>query len=44
MTEVERIKFNKRVNQMVNELEVLTYYKHHYVRKRGLKTKIKELV
>ena len=36
--------FNKRVNQMVNSLETITYYKHHYVRKTGLKRKIKELL
>lgn len=35
---------NKRVNQAINELETITYYKHHYVRKTGLKKAIKELM
>jgi hypothetical protein len=33
-----------KVNKMVNDLETITYYKHHYVRKAGLKKKIKELI
>jgi hypothetical protein len=33
-----------KVNRMVNELETITYYKHHYVRKTGLKKKIKQLI
>lgn len=36
-------KFNKQVNQLINSLETITYYKHHYVRKTGLKKAIKKL-
>ncbi len=35
---------NAKVNRMVNELETITYYKHHYVRKTGLKKAIKALL
>lgn len=35
---------NTRVKDMVNELETITYYKHHYVRKTGLKKAIKALL
>lgn len=35
---------NKRINELVNELETITYYKHHYVRKTGLKKTIKETI
>jgi hypothetical protein len=35
---------NKRVNQAVNKIETITFYKHHYVRKAGLKKVIKELM
>lgn len=34
----------KAVNTMVNSLETITYYKHHYVRKTGLKKAIKQLI
>lgn len=35
---------NAKVNRTVNELETITYYKHHYVRKTGLKKAIKALL
>lgn len=35
---------NKLVNQLVNELETITYYHHHYVRKSGLKKRLKRLL
>lgn len=34
----------KRVNDTVNEIETITYHKHHYVRKTGLKKIIKDIV
>lgn len=44
VTPKEEARFNKQVNDMVNSLETITYYKHHYVRKTGLKRKIKDLI
>lgn len=44
ITPKEEARFNKQVNDMVNSLETITYYKHHYVRKTGLKRKIKDLI
>lgn len=44
ITPQEEARFNKWVNDMVNDLETITYYKHHYVRKTGLKRKIKDLI
>lgn len=33
-----------RVNRAINQLESITYYKHHYIRKTGVKKIIKELL
>lgn len=33
-----------KVKELVNNLETITYYKHHYVRKTGLKRAIKQLL
>lgn len=35
---------NGEVKHLVNSLETITYYKHHYVRKTGLKKAIKQLI
>ena len=37
-------KSNGEVNRMINGVETITYYKHHYVRKTGLKKKIKQQI
>jgi hypothetical protein len=34
----------KKINDLVNSAETITYYKHHYIRKTGLKKAIKNLV
>lgn len=34
----------RQIARMIDELETITYFKHHYVRKTGLKRKIKKLV
>jgi hypothetical protein len=34
----------KAINEMVNQLETITYHKHHYVRKTGLKKAIKQAI
>lgn len=44
MTDRELAKRNKKVNDLVNSVETITYYKHHYIRKTGLKRRIKELL
>lgn len=41
MTEAQ---LNKKINDLVNSLEIITYYKHHYVRKTGLKKAIKKFI
>ena len=33
---------SKAINAKINELETITYHKHHYVRKTGLKRAIKD--
>lgn len=37
-------KANALVNRTINNLETITYHKHHYVRKTGLKKIVKKLV
>lgn len=32
------------VRDLINSLETITYYKHHYVRKTGLKREIKAML
>ena len=33
-----------KINRLINECETITYYKHHYIRKTGLKKKLKDLL
>lgn len=44
LTPKELARRNRKVNDLVNSLETITYYKHHYVRKTGLKRAIKQLL
>lgn len=43
MSELKPIE-RKRINEIINELETITHFKHHYVRKTGLKKAIKETI
>jgi hypothetical protein len=38
------VSIRREVRDMVDGLETITYYKHHYVRKTGLKREIKKLI